>query len=197
MEDLIRKSDAIKAYNDAMDELVKSQMEEWELGDFSECEFDTTQCKLIARKIESVPAVESNLLITPETIERGSEVFIGEDIVVVHHDDFIDMQCKAKMWDEYGQVPTPKGVVVPIENGNVVMCENTYEELIEEAVSVTMNQSKQGEWLYWNYKCSCCGKALMDYFIYTEDGDIVEAPNYCPNCGARMKGTDNNDYNSK
>lgn len=45
--DLIYRSDAIKAYNDAMDELVKSQMEEF-----------NTQCKLIARKIESVPAIE-------------------------------------------------------------------------------------------------------------------------------------------
>jgi hypothetical protein len=26
----------------------------------------------------------------------------------------------------------------------------------------------------------------MDYFDYTEDGIIVEVPNYCPNCGAEM-----------
>ena len=33
-DDLIKRSDAIKAYNEAMDELVKWQMEEWQLGDF-------------------------------------------------------------------------------------------------------------------------------------------------------------------
>lgn len=57
--DLIYRSDAIKAYNDAMDELVKTEMKEFDLADFTECEFDTTQCKLIARKIEAIPAVES------------------------------------------------------------------------------------------------------------------------------------------
>ena len=56
--DLIYRSDAIEAYNDAMDELVKAEMEEFDLADFTECEFNTTQCKLIARKIESVPTVE-------------------------------------------------------------------------------------------------------------------------------------------
>lgn len=55
-EDLIKRSDAIKAYNEAMEELVKWQMEEWQLGDFSECEFNTTDCKHIVRKIEAIPS---------------------------------------------------------------------------------------------------------------------------------------------
>lgn len=57
-EDLIKRSDAIKAYNEAMDELVKWQMEEWQLGDFSECEFNTTDCKHIVRKIEAIPSAD-------------------------------------------------------------------------------------------------------------------------------------------
>jgi len=57
-DDLIRRSDAIKAYNEAMDELVKWQMEEWQLGDFSECEFNTTDCKHIVRKIEAIPSAD-------------------------------------------------------------------------------------------------------------------------------------------
>lgn len=98
-EDLIRRRDAIKAYNDAMDELVKAEMEEFDLADFTECEFNTTQCKLIARKIEAIPAVEP----------------------------------------------------------------------------------KQGEWIDDGFclTCSECG-------IHFIGGDL----NFCPNCGARMKGAD-------
>lgn len=57
-DDLIKRKDAIKAYNEAMEELVKWQMEEWQLGDFSECEFNTTDCKHIARKIEAIPSAD-------------------------------------------------------------------------------------------------------------------------------------------
>lgn len=59
MSDLIRREDAIKAYNEAMDELVKWQMEEWQLGDFSECEFNTTDCKHIVRKLEVIPTIDA------------------------------------------------------------------------------------------------------------------------------------------
>ena len=57
-KDIIYREDAIKAYNEAMEELVKWQMEEWQLGDFSECEFNTTDCKHIARKIEAIPSAD-------------------------------------------------------------------------------------------------------------------------------------------
>lgn len=56
-EDCISREDAIKAYNEAIDELVKAEMEEFNLGDFTECSFNTTQLKLIARKIENAPSV--------------------------------------------------------------------------------------------------------------------------------------------
>ena len=58
MSDLIKREDAIKAYNEAMEELVKWQMEEWQLGDFSECEFNTTDCKHIVRKLEAIPSAD-------------------------------------------------------------------------------------------------------------------------------------------
>ena len=56
-EDCISREDAIKAYNEAIDELVKAEMEEFNLGDFTECSFNTTQINLIARKIENAPSV--------------------------------------------------------------------------------------------------------------------------------------------
>ena len=70
-EDLIRRSDAIKAYNEAMGELVKWQMEEWQIGDFSECEFNTTDCKHIVRKIEAIPSADRP---QGKWIDRGMRV---------------------------------------------------------------------------------------------------------------------------
>ena len=52
----------------------------------------------------------------------------------------------------------------------------------------------QGEWVteyngngwndYWNYTCSNCGKK------YERADTVLYNARYCPNCGARMKGAD-------
>ena len=52
----------------------------------------------------------------------------------------------------------------------------------------------QGEWVteyngngwndYWNYTCSNCGKK------YERADAVLYNARYCPNCGARMKGAD-------
>ena len=44
---------------------------------------------------------------------------------------------------------------------------------------------KTGKWVCDT--CSNCGKNLWDYFHYSEDGAIIEEPNFCPNCGANMR----------
>ena len=51
----------------------------------------------------------------------------------------------------------------------------------------------QGEWIedyngngwndYWDYTCSNCGKK------YERADAVLYKANYCPNCGAQMKGT--------
>lgn len=58
MSKYIKLEDAIEAYNQAVTLLVESEMEEFNLGDFTECSFNTTQIKLIARMIESLPTIE-------------------------------------------------------------------------------------------------------------------------------------------
>lgn len=50
----------------------------------------------------------------------------------------------------------------------------------------TIDERKTGKWVYDT--CSKCGKDLWDYFHFTEDGRIIEEPNFCPNCGADMRG---------
>lgn len=94
-DDLIRRSDAIKALGE--------RPEVWmDMPEEIQADNDWVYHK---NAIEAIPTVEPNLLIAPETIERGSELYIGEDIVVVHHEDYMDMMCKAMMWDEYGKEP--------------------------------------------------------------------------------------------
>ena len=58
MSKYIKLEDAIEAYNQAVTLLVESEMEEFNLGDFTECSFNTTQIKLIARMIENLPTIE-------------------------------------------------------------------------------------------------------------------------------------------
>ena len=59
---------------------------------------------------------------------------------------------------------------------------------IEDAPSVVPSR-EEGEWIrvsadkyvqhaYHHYRCSACGE------------DTIGEPNYCPNCGAKMKGVD-------
>lgn len=53
----------------------------------------------------------------------------------------------------------------------------------------------QGEWIteyngngwndYWNYTCSNCGKK------YERADAVLYKANFCPNCGCRMKGAEN------
>ena len=72
MSKYIKLEDAIEAYNQAVTLLVKSEMEEFNLGYFTECSFNTTQIKLIARMIESLPTIEvSEDCISREQVYRA------------------------------------------------------------------------------------------------------------------------------
>lgn len=96
-------------------------------------EYLTAQESVIVSEIYNAPTIEPNLLIAPETIERGSEVFIGEDIVVVHHDDFMDMQCKAMLWDDYGEEPKEQTMIISKNRyKNLIKIIDSQKQLIEE-----------------------------------------------------------------
>lgn len=68
----------------------------------------------------------------------------------------------------------------------------TYElikERIGEADTVEAEPVKHSKWLdvRCEVKCSCCGETYSDE-IFLMRGEI----NYCPNCGAKMDGGDEN-----
>ena len=50
----------------------------------------------------------------------------------------------------------------------------------------------KGHWVddctYMGIQCSACGKSLQDYIHATEYAELMEVPNYCPNCGSDNRG---------
>lgn len=85
--------------------------------------------------------------------------------------------------------PIPKDVVVSCGNENVIMSEDTYEELIEQCTP------KRGKWIYGEdedsmydgYTCNKCGFFML--WKYRPDTiDFADVYNFCPNCGADMRG---------
>ena len=64
-----------------------------------------------------------------------------------------------------------------------------FKEIVERLPSA---DRQQGEWIGYEVpsKCSVCGHCWDEYVFGQEiwyDGSV---PNYCPHCGARMKGAD-------
>ena len=85
-----------RMYHDAFE--TDTDMQKWDSGCW-------IRYKMFENAIDEQPTIEPNLVIVPETIERGCETYIGEDIVVAQQDDFMDMKCKAMLWDAYGEKP--------------------------------------------------------------------------------------------
>lgn len=88
----------------------------------------------------------------------------------------------------------PKKVVAQI-----IFDEEKLREIVKEAVErfkeeYEITDRPQGEWIedyngngwndYWDYTCSNCGKK------YERADAVLYKANYCPNCGAQMKGAD-------
>ena len=64
---------------------------------------------------------------------------------------------------------------------------DSFEDIINDLPSAEPER-KISRWSDFSDSLYCleCGKALMDYFTFTEDGSIREQPDFCPNCGAYM-----------
>lgn len=85
------------------------------------------------------------------------------------------------------------------ENANIIDCdiihpkyEDTLREIIESAPTVTnVKENVSARWIgvTIGYKCSVCGFWIDDEaFLYLMEPSFEDGPNFCPNCGAKMKG---------
>jgi hypothetical protein len=63
---------------------------------------------------------------------------------------------------------------------------------IEDIMSAGSVDRPRGEWIVSDKDsvCSVCGKDEAEFICGTEDWYGYGLSNYCPNCGARMKGAD-------
>lgn len=65
---------------------------------------------------------------------------------------------------------------------------------IKEASTIDAVEVVHGKWIWGNekkswHKCSVCGGQAYSYYDELAD-NVEELFDYCPNCGARMKGAD-------
>lgn len=72
-----------------------------------------------------------------------------------------------------------------------------FTELIDE--QPTIEERKRGEWIEYDsdedkydiIKCSCCNHTFtVDSFHWTDIGFTKDDFNFCPNCGADMRGVE-------
>ena len=89
-----------------------------------------------------------------------------------------------------GKMPSIEAV--PMEYHDKV-CEEMARRHQAEILELTADRP-QGEWIWGNekkswHKCSVCGEPAYSYYDELAD-DVEELFDFCPNCGARMKGAD-------
>ena len=169
MSKYIKLDDAIEAYNQAVTLLVESEMEEFNLGDFTECSFNTTQIKLIARMIESLPTIEvmeypqvegiTPTLVTPE---------VSEDCISRE-------QVRAKL--DYISYAEKDPISIA-------------KRIVEDAPSVVPSRA-EGEWIFKRIFPNDDSEFPMGYLVCSVCGSQhtnATPCNYCDNCGAKMKG---------
>lgn len=88
-------------------------------------------------------------------------------------------------------------ILVPTDNEwecgyNTAMAE--MQEFIRQLPAADVQPVKCGRWITWDdsgfTKCSCCNSEYYISDLQTV-GDSEGFVNFCPNCGARMRGTSN------
>lgn len=165
MNKYIKLEDAIEAYNQAVTLLVESEMEEFNLGDFTECSFNTTQIKLIARMIESLPTIE----VSEDAISR--KWVLSEITTKVEDDDSLTNEQKDSLSAaKYLVRHAPPVVPQPKEGKWIIHKINGIPHTVE---------------------CSHCHQHY-DYEELRHLGcskGCIDIP-HCPNCGAKMKKKD-------
>ena len=77
--------------------------------------------------------------------------------------------------------------VIKKNHYNVGGCGATLKVMIEQIKAIPSADRPRGEWENYKdeHRCSNCGEVVIDDWYDTDDWY-----NFCPNCGAKMKGAD-------
>ena len=115
---------------------------------------------------------------------------LKETIVDLHHrakeyseaDEAINNIIEA-ICDDIDNAPTVPQVVVFAENAD----EKAIEDMKAELQNVIDSERLQGKWIKWDFK-TCGGLGDWDYQCSVCGKVYGGEHNFCPNCGAKMKG---------
>lgn len=153
MSKCIKLEDAIEAYNQAVTLLVESEMEEFNLGDFTECSFNTTQIKLIARMIGSLPTIE----VSEDCISRADLLKTIDDNVSQQYSDTYETYG-LDLWALFVRIVKNAPSVVPSRaEGEWITEQDSYEIICSNCESEAF--SEYGEWFKSDY-CPNCGAKM-------------------------------------
>ena len=144
-----KPSDCCDDWKERSDELINRQMAKQAVA-------DAESILLAFAMVGHLPAFEPNLIL-PERMERGEVYDVGETITVMNSEDYMDMMCKAMMWDAYGEEP---------KHGEWIEVSSFEDEMH----SVT------------DMRCNLCGKYSQ---MVLPHQTMCTYP-ICPWCGAKM-----------
>lgn len=97
-----------------------------------------------------------------------------------------------KLMEEHANVVDKQQVINAIENTDIQISSDEWDELMDavNSVSFALSEEETGEWIECEngmYKCSICNGKHVD----PETGEWEELFDYkypfCPNCGARLR----------
>ena len=112
-------------------------------------------------------------------------IYREDAIKVVRHTsmEFVDADTRQKLIEAIPSADSPS------DPHNI-----TYINALKNRIRELEAKRPQGEWIWGNekkswHKCSVCGEPAYSYYDELAD-DVEELFDFCPNCGARMKGAD-------
>lgn len=101
--------------------------------------------------------------------------------------DCIDRQAALDIFDDYN---------VAVENGQIEAYSRDRKRLCDLP---PVQPQRTGKWIpadsQCGIRCSACGAPVDDFCHSIDYIDLVYEPNFCPNCGAKMEGVNNEKIN--